>query len=265
MDRRRALALVTPAFAVLVSAPAAIAQPAATTWEGWDAPGPIGVGDPAHVAASGPATAVVGSDVRDGAVALAVLDPEGSRVGRVEVNASTGGALRLAVQRPGRILLADGCRVRFSDDRGSTWAGDALPSCTPSTTAPSLAVADDQAAFASAADRTWRTLDGGATWQLANVGDRGPDVALDADRGVRIVAAGPSAKALQRRERKRTPFMPHPFATLVPILDKHFITYESATCKVYQIRAALAVGRQSPFRPHPAGNFPQLHVPLRTS
>lgn len=199
--RSRILAATGVAVAAAVAVPfsAAAAVPAATTWTGWDAPGPIGVGTPVQVTARGGTTVVVGNSVRDEAVGLAVTSPEGSRVGRVPVNVGDGRALRVALQRPGRALLADRCRVRFSDDRGLTWGGDPLPGCTSGET-PSVTVATDSVSYAWLPTRTWRSTDGGQSWTSVNGGERGPDIALDANRAVRIVGAGPGGAALQRTD-----------------------------------------------------------------
>ncbi|MEV4420222.1 hypothetical protein AB0L40_09640 [Patulibacter sp. NPDC049589] len=192
-----ATAVLAASFAVaVVPATASAADPAATTFQGWDAPGPLGVGNPSHVSASGTTTAILGSDVKDQRVPIAVTSAAGSRVGRVEINGTEPGTLAIAAAGPDRLLLADSCRVRHSEDRGLTWAGDPLAGCTGS--ALSLTVASPDVAFASTDKRTWRTVDGGATWTVANAGERGPQLALDANVGLRTVAAGAAGLGLQR-------------------------------------------------------------------
>jgi photosystem II stability/assembly factor-like uncharacterized protein len=178
---------------------AVVAVPAAaTTFTGWDAPGPLGVGVPSHVAASGTTTAVLGSDVTDHRVPIAVTSAAGSRVGRVAVTGQDPTPLALAAAGPDRLLLADACRVRHSEDRGLTWAGDPLPGCAGAI--PSLTVAGPDVAFASTDKRTWRTTDGGATWTVVNAAEPGPRLALDGDVGFRTVAAGAAGLGLQRTQ-----------------------------------------------------------------
>lgn len=197
--RSRNAAVAAGALCVLIAVPASAgaAAPAATTWAGWDAPGPIGVGKPVQLAANGPTTALLGDDVDGGAVSIAVTGPSGSRVGRVAVNGTQPSALSIALQRPGRLLLSDGCRVRSSDDNGLSWTGERLPGCTTADV-PQVTVANDDVSFASIPTRTWRTTDGGATWSVVNDAQPGPAVALGAEVGLRIVSAGDSGYALQR-------------------------------------------------------------------
>jgi hypothetical protein len=197
MRHHRGTAVLAVGFA-MAAAPAAAsaASPAATTFTGWDAPASLGVGNPSHVSASGTTTAILGSDVKDQRVPIAVTSAAGSRVGRVEINSGDVGPLAIAAAGPDRLLLADACRVRHSEDRGLTWAGDPLAGCAPGTLA--LAVASPDVAFASNDKRTWRTIDGGKTWTVANAGERGPQLALDQNVGFRTVAAGAAGLGLQR-------------------------------------------------------------------
>ena len=192
----RNAAIAATTTCVLLALPAtASAAPAATTWTGWDAPGPIGVGAPTQLAARGGTTALLGADVEADTASIAVTADTGARVGRVAVNAPPQ-QLLLALQRPGRLLLSDACRIRFSDDLGLTWSGERLPGCSTSDV-PGVVVASDDVAFASTGSRTWRTVDGGATWTVASDAQAGPQVAFDAEVGLRIVAVG-GAQALQR-------------------------------------------------------------------
>ncbi|MDO9410289.1 hypothetical protein [Patulibacter sp.] len=180
----------------MVPAAASAAGPAATTFTGWDAPGPLGVGTPSHVSAAGTTTVILGTDLKDGRVPIAVTSATGSRVGRVEVNSGDAGPLAVAAAGADRLLLADTCRVRHSEDRGLAWKGEPLAGC--SGAALSLTVASADVAFASTDKRTWRTVDGGATWTVANAGERGPQLALDQNVGLRTVAAGAAGLGLQR-------------------------------------------------------------------
>lgn len=172
------------------------ASSAATTWAGWDAAGPAGVGRPSLVAASGGATAVLGSEVREGTLPISVSGPSGARIGRVPVSGTTG-ADSLALAGPGRLLLAFGCRVARSSDLGAAWDDVALEGCSAGKAVRLLAF-DDRIAYASSTGRTWRTLDGGATWTVANGGESGPSLLLDADSGLRIVNPAKDVYALQR-------------------------------------------------------------------
>jgi photosystem II stability/assembly factor-like uncharacterized protein len=192
-----AAALAVTIGVAATPAAALAASPAATTFTGWDAPGPLGVGAPSHVAASGTTTAVLGSDVAEGRVPIAVTSAAGSRVGRVAVNTSDAvGGLALAAAGPDRLLLADSCRVRHSEDRGLTWSGEPLAGCSGAS--PSLTVVDANVAFASTDKRTWRTTDGGGTWTVVNAAERGPALALSKDVGLRTVSAGAAGLGLQR-------------------------------------------------------------------
>lgn len=181
---------------VLFPAVAGAVPSAATTWTGWDAPGPLGIGGPVHVAASGTTTAVLGYSERRVGVPIAVTAASGSRVGLVPTNATGNGQLGLALAGPDQLLLADECRIRRSTDRGLTWSGEPLAGC--SGIAPQMTVLDDRVVFASVPTRTWRSTDGGATWAVVNAAESGPQVALDVNTGFRTVAAGPAAFALQR-------------------------------------------------------------------
>ncbi|MGX6450219.1 WD40/YVTN/BNR-like repeat-containing protein, partial [Patulibacter sp. S7RM1-6] len=173
--------------------------PAATTWAGWDAPGPVGVGAPAHVSAYGGTTAVLGAvgDPHWDSAPLFVTGAAGSRIGRVPLTEGGSGAKpQLALAGPDRLLLAENCRVRRSDDLGATWSGDPLPSCASGT--PALTTLDARVAWASLPTRTWRTVDGGATWTVVNAAEPGPSLATGEATGFRVVAAGEAGNALQR-------------------------------------------------------------------
>jgi hypothetical protein len=191
-------ALVVTAGLSSVPAVATAATPAATTWAGWDAPGPLGVGDPTHVAGSGATTAILGRYGTSRSIPLAVASAAGSRLGRVTITGGGGmNDLQIAAAGPDRLLLADGCRIGHSEDRGLTWTwAEALAGCTG--VAPQLRAVSSEVAFAWTAGRTWRTTDGGATWPVVNAAERGPELAVDANVGFRIVSAGPTAVALQR-------------------------------------------------------------------
>ncbi|WP_210491260.1 hypothetical protein [Patulibacter sp. SYSU D01012] len=194
MPHRSRTAVAALAAAGVLAVPAAAsAAPAATTWAGWDAPGPVGVGDPTHVAAYGATTAVLGTPGAD--VPLFVSGAAGSRVGRVPLT-KPGTPVGLAAAGPDRLLLAEDCRVRRSDDLGATWSGDPLPSCTSGT--PVLTTLDARVAWASLPTRTWRTVDGGATWAVVNAAEPGPGLATGEATGFRVVAAGAAGNALQR-------------------------------------------------------------------
>lgn len=181
---------------VLFPSVAGAVPSAATTWAGWEAPGPLGIGTPIHVAASGTTTAVLGHSERWDGAPIAVTGAAGSRVGTVPTNTNDSGQLQIALAGPDQLLLADDCRIRRSTDRGLTWSGEPLAGC--SGTAPRMTVLDDRVVFASIPSRTWRSLDGGATWAVVNAAESGPQVALDVNTGFRTVAAGPAAFALQR-------------------------------------------------------------------
>jgi hypothetical protein len=191
-------ALVVTAGLSTVPAAASAAAPAATTWAGWDAPGPLGVGSPTHVTASGGTTAILGRNGSERFVSLAVTSATGSRLGLVPVTGGSGPtSVQIAAAGPDRLLLADHCRIGHSEDRGLTWSwAEALAGC--SGEAPQLRAVSAEVAFAWTATRTWRTTDGGATWPVVNASERGPEVAVDQNVGFRIVAAGPTAYALQR-------------------------------------------------------------------
>ncbi|WP_157251884.1 sialidase family protein [Patulibacter americanus] len=195
--RKAVVAIVVTGGIAAVPAAAVAAAPAATTWAGWDAPGPLGVGFPSHVTASGGTTAILGTTVSDDTVALAVTSAGGSRVGRVHVGDTDVRELQIAAAGPDRLLLASGCTIRRSEDRGLSWkAAEPLAGCSGAT--PTVRPVSPEVAFASTADRTWRTTDGGATWPVINGSERGPDLPIDALLGLRIVSAGPDASALQR-------------------------------------------------------------------
>lgn len=175
---------------------AGAAPSVATTWAGWDAAGPAGVGAPSHVAAFGGTVAVLGSDSRNGTLPISVSGPGGARIGRVPITGSSA-ADSIALAGPGRLLLAFGCRVARSANLGETWDDVALEGCTVGT-AVGIRALDDRVAYASSTGRTWRTLDGGATWAVVNGSESGPQLLLDADTGLRIVNPAKDVYALQR-------------------------------------------------------------------
>jgi hypothetical protein len=196
--RKAVVALAVTGGIAAVPAAATAATPAATTWAGWDAPGPLGVGSPSHVTASGGTTAILGSDVSNGTIPLAVTSAAGSRVGRIDVgDGAVVGQLQIAAAGPDRLLLADRCTIRRSEDRGLSWkAAEPLAGC--SGDALNLRAVSSEVAFASTTNRTWRTTDGGATWPVVNAAEPGPTLPIDALLGLRLVSAGPNATALQR-------------------------------------------------------------------
>ncbi|WP_157251886.1 hypothetical protein [Patulibacter americanus] len=196
--RRAVVALAVAGGIAAVPSAAVAAVPAGTTWAGWDAPGPLGVGIPSHVTASGATTAILGSDTTNDVVPLAVMSAAGSRVGDLPVGEYAGvDGLSIAAAGSDRLLLAQNCTIRRSEDRGLTWrAAEPLALC--SGHAPVVRAVSSDVAFASIANRTWRTTDGGATWPVMNASERAPDLPIDALLGLRIVGEGPKASALQR-------------------------------------------------------------------
>ncbi len=219
MVSKMRVAVVTAAAAMLVGvAPPAGWAASPTTWTGWDSAGPGGVGAPGHVAASAGTTVVVGSNGRRGVLPISVSGSAGSRIGRISIPGSDA-ADSLAVGGPGRLLLAFGCRIMRSADLGATWDDVALAGCTSGMTA-GLRAFDERVAYASATSRTWRTIDGGATWDLVNGGESGPSLLLDADSGLRIVNPAKDVLALQRTIDGGRSWqglkVPNPQATAVP-------------------------------------------------
>ncbi|MDO9410288.1 hypothetical protein [Patulibacter sp.] len=183
-----ATAAPPPASADVLADPGA----ASTTWAGWAAPGPSGVGEPVHVTARDGAFAVVGR--ASGGIApflVQRIDDDGRvvrTIGRVPVSAAAAAASSVdLVSAGGRTLyLADGCGVRRSADLGATWRTTVLPGCGSGADVRLTAV-DERTVWASSGYTAWRTVDGGATWTTGPAVIRGP---LAARSGTNAIGQG---------------------------------------------------------------------------
>ncbi|CAB4919359.1 unannotated protein [freshwater metagenome] len=168
-----------------------------TIWAGWDAPATVGVGRPTSVAAGDRTIMIAGEAPSGGAYPFRLEGPSGRRIGRVR--GDTPPVLGVAGER--RLYATDGCTVRTSTDRGTTWSAAGLPGCatSPASTPPAtrIAVLDERVAWVATDRGTWRTTDGGATWGPSSSSPALP-VPASADVAYRLTPGIRTGVALER-------------------------------------------------------------------